>query len=147
MGRDGSGRSGRSGSSRSRSGSGSRGHSGGDGGGGHGGGGGGGGGVRSRRHEGDLFEAPWLNDCLNEARGLRRLRKIEHGVSDFLVDHLRGELDSQVREGQDQQQQQQEQQRVVPFFSSFRQSSRPSSPSWASGLFSATSRTTATIPK
>ena len=51
---------------------------------------------RPRRHEGDLFDSPWLNDCMNEARGLRRLRKIEHGVSEFLVDHLRGELDSQV---------------------------------------------------
>ncbi len=91
-GRSGSrGSSGRRGSSRDRGGSSK--------GGGGKGGGGGGGGHRSRRHnEGDLFEAHWLNECLNEARGLRRMRKIEHGVSDFLADHLRGQLDSQHRQ-------------------------------------------------
>ncbi len=95
-----------------------------------------------RRLEGDLFDADWLNESMNEARGLRRMRKIAHGVNEYLVDHLRGELDSQVIEI------------ATSTLSCFinlsylhylcRQSSKLCFPCWASGSSSGTSLTTST---
>ena len=46
----------------------------------------------------DLFESGWLNDCLHEARGIKKFRKMEADVCEDLVDFLRPELDSQLRQ-------------------------------------------------
>ena len=49
---------------------------------------------RNKRNPADTFKSKWLNNGYDEARDLRRMRKIETAVSESLIDQFRVELDT-----------------------------------------------------